>query len=239
MASKRVQTKDLADFDFGDTGPIDTGGGDPNPIPQTPPDFGDNGGGSIAPGDSAQGGGGIDPGSGTIPFDQAAFTRMLTQLGGGSAASGLTRFLQQLGLSNGDGSTNPLNWLSALAPLLGGLLSYHATGQARDQMNTAVNNANDYLKTTISGDKANFQPFMDAGKSSVTALQAPAPQLAGQFGALAPQFGALAGKFAPLGSGRGIVPGVMAPPQGGGMGTPATIKPLGAATLGQLMQRRG
>lgn len=112
--------------------------------------------------------------------------------GGGGGASGISSILRSLGLSNADGSANPLGWLSILAPLLGGALGYNAVNRAGDQMSSAVTDANDFLKTQFGNSAAAFAPFVDLGKTGAARL-----------GALPPSN--LAGSFGPLGSGRGVV----------------------------------
>lgn len=120
--------------------------------------------------------------------------------GGGSGGFDWSKLLGALGFKGMDnGGLGQI--ISALLPILGGVYASHNVNRASDQMQTAINNANDRITGILGGTNGLFKPYTDLGANAAAQL--------GQFGphALAGQFGGLAGGFRPLGTGRGITLG--------------------------------
>lgn len=160
---------------------------DYNPIPQTPPVFGGDGGPGVDVGSDPAGGN--EPGT---PFDSSAFARLIAQFGGGAANSPgvMSQILRSLGLETSGGGINGLGWLSLLGPVLGGILTHNATSRATDQMMQANKDALEYLKGQSGAGQQLFSPFITQGTNATNAL--------------AGMHSNLAANFAPLGSGRAI-----------------------------------
>jgi len=170
--------------------------GDFSTIPDwstSPPDFGNSGAGTIAPGDSAQGGGGIDPGSGTIPFDQASFARLLQGLGGGGSSSGIGSILSRLVGGNGSNGLNSLLPLliPGLASIYSGVSGNNAINHARDDMLHGIDQANQSVQSAYDKSNGLFNPYISAGTNALAGLQGM-------------QGSNLASQFQPLGSGRSL-----------------------------------
>ena len=162
-----AKRKDLADFDFGDPDPVPggdlVGGGDPPPFDYTP-----------------IGGGPIEQ----VPTNPINFTPIdLTSLPGGSD-SALGQLLRGLGFVGSNGQINPMSLLSALGPVLGGILTNRATSHATDQMLQANRDAMDYLKGQMGSGAALFKPYTDAGGPAIANLQGMHSNLASNFGPL-------------------------------------------------------
>jgi hypothetical protein len=202
VAAKKAQTKDFADFDFGDLGGFsdnfDPGVmGDPSAYGLGGIDWSQIIGQQPENG-SFVGPDGSDP-NGFTPGDYNELDQFNAGLGdpsdpsgggGGSTLSSLARLL-----TGGSGGGSALGALGQLLPFLatlgGGLMSRNATQDATHQVQDSLANANNQVTSLLGGAGSGFKPYQDAGLSALGKMQA------------FPQSN-LAGNFKPLGSGRGI-----------------------------------
>lgn len=123
--------------------------------------------------------------------------------GGGGGLSSLSSLAKMFGLTNKDGSLNLGSLLPLLAGVGGSIYGISQNNKATNQVLGGINNANKIVTDTLGGNKALYQPYIDAGQSAMQKMQNAAPSN------IAAQFGPLAGNYQALGSGRGLTLGKM------------------------------
>lgn len=153
------------------TGAGDPGGGslpnagDPN---SGDPSFAPGGGSYVDPNLT---GGASTTGDGSDPSRGIGVLQQLDTQSGGQ----FTKLAKQFGILDKNGDVNWLSLASLLGPALGGVLAYHATNKATNQMQQGITNAsaaaNSLLGTGAGGAGALFQPYQQAGQGALAKLQ--------------------------------------------------------------------